>query len=70
MGVTGSTSKASRLALNTKVFELDAFHRSPKEILQQKIIERAVEKSAIQLRAGSDLEMLRRLSKMTTENAG
>ena len=58
----------AKFPLQTKIFELQANHVSPKELLQERLIERAVEKHASHLRAGTDLEMLKRLSKFTMES--
>lgn len=59
---------SSKYPIQTKLFELQACHVSPHELLQERLIERAVEKHASHLRAGTDLEKLKKLSKITLEN--
>ena len=47
--------------IKARLFQIDARHRSPRERLQERLIEKAVEDNQ-RLRAGTDLEKIKQLS--------
>ena len=51
--------------VKSKLFEINAAHKSPRDLLQEKLIEKAVENSTFKYRAGTDLDKLKELSKIT-----